>query len=49
MLISKEFSIQNVNKRLGYTNIEITLRVFNHLYEELKSNEDNKLDKTLNF
>lgn len=49
MLLSKGFSIQYVSKRLGHANIEITWRVYSHLLEELKSEEDNKLDEVINF
>ncbi|WP_210136410.1 site-specific integrase [Staphylococcus sp. GDK8D68P] len=49
MLLSKGFSIQYVSKRLGHANIEITWRVYSHLLEELKSEEDDKLDEVINF
>lgn len=49
MLLSKGFSTQYVIKRLGHANIEITWRVYSHLLEELKSEEDNKLDEVINF
>lgn len=49
MLLSKGFSIQYVSKRLGHANIEITWRVYSHLLEELKSEEDNNLDEVINF
>ncbi|MDW4354633.1 tyrosine-type recombinase/integrase [Staphylococcus saprophyticus] len=49
MLLSKGFSIQYVSKRLGHANIEITWRVYSHLLEELKSEEDKKLDEAINF
>ena len=49
ILLGKGFTIQYVSKRLGHANIEITWRVYSHLLEELKSEEDNKLDNALNF
>lgn len=49
MLLSKGFSIQYVSKRLGHSNIEITWRVYSHLLEELKTEEDEKLDIAINF
>ncbi|MDU2406433.1 MAG: site-specific integrase, partial [Staphylococcus lugdunensis] len=49
MLLAKNFTIQYVSKRLGHANIEITWRVYSHLLEELKSEEDAKLDNIINF
>ena len=49
LLLGNGFTIQYVSKRLGHANIEITWRVYSHLLEELKSEEDNKLDNALNF
>ncbi|MCD8859715.1 site-specific integrase [Staphylococcus gallinarum] len=49
MLLSKGFSIRYVSKRLGHSNIEITWRVYSHLLEELKTEEDEKLDIAINF
>lgn len=49
LLLGNGFTIQYVSKRLGHANIEITWRVYSHLLEELKSEEDDKLDNVLNF
>ncbi|PTE69914.1 integrase [Staphylococcus devriesei] len=47
MLLGKGFSIQYVSKRLGHSNIEITWRVYSHLLDEIKSEEDKMLDAKL--
>lgn len=49
LLLSEGFSIQYISKRLGHSNIEITWRVYSHLLEELKTEEDEKLDNIANF
>lgn len=49
MLLANNFSIQYISKRLGHSNIEITWRVYSHLLEELKTEEDNKLNNVINF
>ena len=49
MLLAKGLSIQYVSKRLGHANIEITWRVYSHLLEELKTEEDEKLNKVIDF
>lgn len=47
MLLSQGLSIQYISKRLGHANIEITWRVYSHLLEEQKNEEDAMLDKAL--
>ncbi|MDW3933565.1 tyrosine-type recombinase/integrase [Staphylococcus saprophyticus] len=47
MLLSEGLSIQYVSKRLGHANIEITWRVYSHLLEEQKLEEDSMLDSAL--
>jgi len=47
MLLSEGLSIQYVSKRLGHANIEITWRVYSHLLEEQKLEEDIMLDNAL--
>ena len=49
MLLGHGFSIQYVSKRLGHANIEITWRVYSHLLDEMKSQEDEMLDSKLSF
>lgn len=49
LLLSEGFSIQYISKRLGHSNIEITWRVYSHLLEEFKTEEDEKLDRIANF
>lgn len=49
MLLGHGFSIQYVSKRLGHANIEITWRVYSHLLDEMKLQEDEMLDSKLSF
>ena len=49
MLLGHRFSIQYVSKRLGHANIEITWRVYSHLLDEMKLQEDEMLDSKLSF
>ncbi|PTL18463.1 integrase [Staphylococcus gallinarum] len=49
MLLSKGLTIQYISKRLGHANIEITWRVYSHLLEETKAEEDNKLNQVVDF
>lgn len=47
VLLANGLSIQYVSKRLGHSDINITWRVYSHLLEEQKSEEDEQLIKTL--
>ena len=48
ILIAEDVSMQSVSKRLGHTNTVITQRVYTHLIEEQKQQDDLKINSILN-
>ena len=49
VLISSGISIASVSKRLGHSNISITQKVYMHLLDEQKKEDDGKISKCLSL